>query len=171
LIITGMVVNMGKSKLSTTGQIEARLGAREQMTFAAHAGDTVWHLSGDIGWASRNSHCDVDCGDQRMSACRRRNRRTLRPPRVGCWPTRTAGDRQPRSCNLTAVLRALVGDSLRCTAEIRCAQFLTFRPSGGFQESCPAERDCGLTLNSPIQLAELPRLQSFGFWPVTSPEG
>ena len=32
-----------------------------------------------------------------------------------CWPTRTAVDRHPNSCNLTAVLRALVSVSLRCS--------------------------------------------------------
>ena len=36
--------------------------------------------------------------------------------RLGCRPPRTAGGRNPRSCNWTAVLRALVGDRLRCTA-------------------------------------------------------
>ena len=34
---------------------------------------------------------------------------------VGCWPTRTAGDWYTKSCNWTATLQALVGDSFRCT--------------------------------------------------------
>jgi hypothetical protein len=40
LIITRMVVNMDESKLSTIEQIEAFLGASEQVAFTAHAGDT-----------------------------------------------------------------------------------------------------------------------------------
>jgi hypothetical protein len=35
-----MVVNMDESKLSTIEQIEAFLGASEQVAFTAHAGDT-----------------------------------------------------------------------------------------------------------------------------------
>ena len=40
MIITRMVVKMDESKLSTIEQIEAFLGASEQVAFTAHAGDT-----------------------------------------------------------------------------------------------------------------------------------
>jgi hypothetical protein len=61
--------------------------------------------------------------------------------RVGCWPIRTAGNRRPKWCNWTAALRALVNDSLRCSAEIGRAPLLTFNPSGWFRGSCPAGPD------------------------------
>lgn len=53
----------------------------------------------------------------------------------------------PKLCNSTAALRALMGGSLRCLAEIGGAPLLTFSPSGRFRESWPAGRDCQATLD------------------------
>ena len=61
LIITRMVINMDKSKLSTIEKIEAFLGASAQVALTAHAGDTerFTHISRVLRcleYPRRNNH-------------------------------------------------------------------------------------------------------------------
>jgi hypothetical protein len=48
----------------------------------------------------------------------------------------------------------LVGDSLRCIAELCVAPLLTFNPNGGFRESHPAGRDWVRSLDCSICLIQ-----------------